>query len=711
MIEPLAPLADARWIGSSHPFDLHEVYLCFRSPAITLAVSPPATAKLLITADSRYRLWVNGQFVARGPERCYPQRQSVDCLDVRPYLKAGENRVTVQVYQPGYSHFAYLHRGATGLIAALQIDGATVGVSDGSWRVRRDPSWSDQVRRISIYGSGVEMRDLRLDDGWMGGAYDDTGWDAARVVALPEMAPWTTLQPRSVPLLQEREHGLQLLATRRGPVVDCEDSHDALRTGWLQAEAVQILADADGWYTPALGPDEAAYWLFDLGRSYVHQGWVEIVGATGRETLLVSYAEKLRDGGPVLSDPATYCRVRMTDCFRLRPGDQQVQGFALRGGRLLLFALAGSIEPELCLRFHARVSEYPLAVTKTYAETVAIETSPAADDLAAIATMCEETLSACLQDSFIDCGWRENSQWLGDALPQALILAAMSDDVRPLRKVLTMAAAGAYPDGVLPSILPGEVHAYAVLDYNFVWVELLTLYLQLTGERGFVADLWPALARMLDRFDADVGDDQLIRSQPGRRLFLDWAPLSRSEPNALYNLRYLYALQHAIKLARTIPACDADALLWSTRAKRLQQAILTTVWQDGRWYDDGAGSTFSQHAAAFALLTESTPPEAVGEQLDLLAGRSLDPCDEDRPGVMVLASPFIHHYVFEALKLHGRYADVLAIIRLRWGRWAAGASPTTWEHWNVDFPDGSESHAFSAHPRYHLYDIARRLKG
>jgi hypothetical protein len=33
--------------------------------------------------------------------------------------------------------------------------------------------------------------------------------------------------------------------------------------------------------------------------------------------------------------------------------------------------------------------------------------------------------------------------------------------------------------------------------------------------------------------------------------------------------------------------------------------------------------------------------------------------------------------------------------------------PTAWENWNVDFPDGSQCHAFSAHPRYHLAAIAR----
>ncbi|MBK8797934.1 MAG: hypothetical protein IPM07_17040 [Anaerolineales bacterium] len=72
--------AGACWIGAAHPFDLHEVYLDFRSPALELATCP-AHAELSITADSRYRLWVNGRFAGRGPARCYPWRQAVDRLD------------------------------------------------------------------------------------------------------------------------------------------------------------------------------------------------------------------------------------------------------------------------------------------------------------------------------------------------------------------------------------------------------------------------------------------------------------------------------------------------------------------------------------------------------------------------------------------------------------------------------------------------------
>ncbi|MGB4828342.1 MAG: hypothetical protein WBP18_13920, partial [Paracoccaceae bacterium] len=55
------------WIGSDHPFDLAECYLNFRADVALQAV--PKAAILHLSADSRYRLWVNGAFIGRGPER------------------------------------------------------------------------------------------------------------------------------------------------------------------------------------------------------------------------------------------------------------------------------------------------------------------------------------------------------------------------------------------------------------------------------------------------------------------------------------------------------------------------------------------------------------------------------------------------------------------------------------------------------------------
>ena len=78
------------------------------------------------------------------------------------------------------------------------------------------------------------------------------------------------------------------------------------------------------------------------------------------------------------------------------------------------------------------------------------------------------------------------------------------------------------------------------------------------------------LTRMLDRFAQDLDADGLLISQPGRRLFMDWAPVSRNEPNAIYNLHFLLALQLAVDLARQQGA-TTEAARWQAVADRLRR--------------------------------------------------------------------------------------------------------------------------------------------
>ena len=696
--------AETVWIGSDHAFDLNEAYLCFRSPAGWRLTEVPQQAELFITADSRYKLWVNGRFVARGPARGYPHAQAVDRLDITAYLEAGPNLLAVQVYQPGYSHFAYVHRAAAGLLAHLVGDDQTLLVTDTAWRARRDPSFAAVVPRVSIYGSGVEERDLNLADTWSEPDYDDSAWSPARLAAPVGGYPWTGMQLRTIPLLGEREASPRLVETRQGsyPTAQREVAHLALRAGWFSAAPQSILANGERWFSPVLAPGEAAYWLYDLGRGYTCQGRFEVRQAGGQEQVAISYTEKMQNGDLYLSDPQTYCRMRMTDRFQLRAGDQMGDPFAMRGGRFLLFQLVGPTGPGFSIRFHTTVAEYPLEVTRKL---------PSADPtLAGVITLCEETLRACLFDGFVDNPWRESAQWIGDVLSDGPIMAAMSDDSRPLRRILELAAQGAYPDGVLPSVVPSEAHPYTVVDFNFQWVELLKFYRDWSGDENFIEQMWPTLVKLLDRFWQDRHPAGLLISQPGRRLFLDWSPMSKNEPNAAYNLHFLLALQQAVALARERRSA-AEAEQWQTRAAALRQASRAAFWRQGRWYDDLEQTTSSQLTTALALLAGATEPAEEAGLLESLAARSLDQDDDHHPDQMVLASPYMHHRVFDALRQGGRSGEVIEIIRRRWGRWVKAGYPTTWENWNVDFPDGSQCHGFSAHPRYHLAEIARELGG
>ena len=171
------------------------------------------------------------------------------------------------------------------------------------------------------------------------------------------------------------------------------------------------------------------------------------------------------------------------------------------------------------------------------------------------------------------------------------------------------------------------------------------------------------------------------------------------DPHAVYNLHALLAWQMAIELA---DAVGVSAENWQHQLTQLQKATRTAFWADNRWWDDVERTTYSQLAAAMALLSNSVEADQQTALLNALVARSLDPSDEHQTGQVVLASPFMHHDIFEALAKFGRNQAISNIIKLRWGRWADQGEPTTWENWNIDLPGGSACHVFSAHPRYHL---------
>jgi hypothetical protein len=698
----VTPPETAVWIAPPHPFDLHEVYLNFRSPRWTWDGSGKVT--LWITADSRYKLWLNGRFHHRGPARSWPHAQKVDVLDITNQLIIGENILAVQVYQPGYSHFSAVHRGAAGLLAWLEVAGEVGLMTNGRWRTSRDDSFASDVPRISIYGSGIERRDWRKVVAWETAAFNDSHWSPARVVAGANGPIWSGLQKRITPLLEERDAEITLVEHRLGQAEMSELSHEKAKGLWEETPTLTLPLLGGGDKLPLPLRERAGVrvvsWLYDLGRTHTCQGWAEIENASGGETLAISYAEKTAADELVISDPTTYCRMRPTDFFTLRPGDQTIEPFALRGGRYLLFQLIGADE-NVQFKPHMRIAQYPLTVTKP------LHTGD--DLLDGIVALCENTLHACLQDTFVDCVWRESSQWLGDALPQALGLSAMGEDLRPLQTILLDTAQGIYPDGILPSVAPAEVHAYTIPRYNCMWVELLALYWNHTGDELLVRQLWPTLKQLLAALLALQNDDGLLVHPPGRRFYIDWSATAQSDPHLVFNLHVVLALQIAAELAQTFaPALTA---VWQTAATQLQKRCREWFGGNGRFYDDLAHTTTSQLGAAMALLTGAATPAEADRLLDEIIARSLNERDEHEDGEMVLASPFMHHYIFESLGGNGRTQAILGIIKLRWGRWVNQGYPTTWENWNVDFPDGSQCHAFSAHPRYHLAKIFNQKSG
>ena len=97
---------------------------------------------LQIFADARYMLWVNGQYVQRGPARFEPQAPEYDSMDITPNLHTGDNVIVVLVTSRISNGKTRMH--APGITAQLTQSGQMICRTDATWK------WSDQTRYRAV---------------------------------------------------------------------------------------------------------------------------------------------------------------------------------------------------------------------------------------------------------------------------------------------------------------------------------------------------------------------------------------------------------------------------------------------------------------------------------------------------------------------------------------------------------------------------------
>lgn len=146
-------------------------------------------ASLKITADSWYRVSINGKWVHDGPGRAYPDHVQYDTHDVGDLLKKGRNKIEVIVRYFGIGTFHQIPQQG-GLIARLNTDESVVS-TDSSWLASPSYAWQQWTPKISIQMEPVEEYDARLEN-----VFD---WQPAVEVKRPGK-----LTPREVGLLTKK---------------------------------------------------------------------------------------------------------------------------------------------------------------------------------------------------------------------------------------------------------------------------------------------------------------------------------------------------------------------------------------------------------------------------------------------------------------------------------------------------------------------------
>lgn len=681
------------WIWpDNHGWDLHNGYALFRKEFRLPKL--PAEAPLFLTADQSYQLYVNGEYVCRGPARGFQKSWPYDEVDVRPWLRKGRNVFAVRAYNPGFSNFQYLTQGFAGLLVAAKWGRVEI-VSDKTWKCRRQPGVRRDTVPTSLQLYCQEHTDLRVEDpGWMRADFDDGAWGRPIVEHPWNAMPWPGLESRGIPMLEEREIApARFLGSTRGRcAADYLSTRDITRVRFEEGLGHQKAELPAGVLNiPATGRKRFRSYLIDFGKTVVGSVGFEISGAKGGEILDTLHGETIDPVTLALHfEPDKWCRMAFGHRLVCREGAQTHVFYHAFGFRYMVLTLRDG-EGDLVIRPFLRTTLYPLERKGDFQSSDAV--------LQRIWETCAWTQRVCSLDAYVDTPWREQAQWWGDARVQAKNTFFYSGDTRLFRRGIRQIASQTTPDGVTYGHAPTMAHTCILPDFTLIWMLTIWDYYWQTGSLEPFQTHAETIRTALDYFEKHTDlRTGLVGYDKRYWLFLDWAELFKEGYSTVYNLWLLIALERLAKLSRkAMKTADAEAL--TSWAKRLRKALAKLARKDGLLLDgltfDGKPvETTSLHAQTLAVLAGFQPEHDVRRVDALLSFIHGETMPEVQPSAYWIT------YIFEVLTAAEYGADVAGFIRKKWEPMAGHG--TTWENFAPVTGDNSFSHAWSAHPLYHL---------
>jgi hypothetical protein len=171
---------EAKWIAPpGMPPDSFVVFHARRTLELS---TKPARFVVHVSADNRYRMYVNGTSMSSGPQRSDAMHWRYETVDIAPALRSGRNVIAAVVWNWGPHHPVAQHSLRAGFL--VQGDGpAEAAANTGpGWRLLRDSAYAevlvtqDDVHAYYAAANGESVDGARYPWEWQQTDYDDRGW-------------------------------------------------------------------------------------------------------------------------------------------------------------------------------------------------------------------------------------------------------------------------------------------------------------------------------------------------------------------------------------------------------------------------------------------------------------------------------------------------------------------------------------------------------
>jgi len=666
-----------------------------------LDVVPP-TFVVHVTADNRYQLYVNGANVASGPARGDLFHWRYETVDLAPSLRAGSNLLAAVVWNYGPEAPEAQITSQTGFL--LQGDGRREKDVDtgAGWTCLRNDAYEplplkrEEIRhQYYAAGPGDKVAGARYPWGWETAEFDDTGWKAPTVGPpgssredFDAPSRWM-LVPRSVPPMEE--HPERLERVRRA-------------TGVTVPEAFP--REPAPFTVPARS---AARLLLDQGR--LTTAYPELVVSGGRDAAVtLRYAENLwlpGTGDKGHRDEVDGKEMRgLRDAFVADGGTRRLfRPLAWRTYRYVELSVGTAEEPLTIDDLRGVFTAYPFTRKARF---------DAGDpELDRILDVGWRTARLCAHETYMDCPYYEQLQYVGDTRLQALVSFYASGDDRLARNAIEQIDDSRTSEGLTMSRFPTRLQQY-IPPFSLWWIGMVHDYWRYRDDPAFVRARLPGVRTVLSFFAARQRPNGSLGPLPWWN-FVDWAdawpsgtppgwnlvrggearsanrvdPSDPAGASAPLDLQLLLAYDEAAELEESLGSKTLAAEHRQASA-RLRAEVPRLYWDAGRrlYADTPAKTSFSQHANVLAVLAGLVEGDAARALIvRVLTEPDLVPC-----------SIYFRHYVHAALNRTGegdRLLDQLG----PWRRMLA-LGLTTWAE--KEDPSRSECHAWGASPNFEL---------
>jgi len=659
----------ARWISApGAPPDGYGVYHFRRTFELA---AKPASFVVHVSGDNRYQLFANGKRVAWGPARGDLFHWRFETVDLAPYLQAGRNVLAAVVWNFGELAAEAQVTLQTGFV--LQGDGVATGPD---WKCVRNEAYtpiettSGTVRGYYVAGPGDRVDAAKYPWGWESSAFDFRGWQDAVVIgpaagreARDVHSRWM-LVPRNIPAMEERPE--RVTKIRRGatgfPIRILANStttvlldNEVLTTAYPEL-AVRGGTDARVriWYAESLFEPTT-------GRGLVKGNRNEVEG----KQFIGSHDEFVPDGRALVFRPLWW-----------------------RTYRYIQLEIETKREPILIESLNATAVGYPFTRRARF--------DSEAPELGRILDVGWRTARLCAHETYMDCPYYEQLQYVGDTRVQCLVSLFNSGDPRLMRNAIELIDNSRQSEGATMSRYPTRLEQF-IPDFSLWWIAMVHDYWRYVDDPAFVRRMLPGVRAVLSFFESYQKENGSLRSLPWWRYF-DWvpswpngeAPQDADGGSAIFDLHLMMAYGWAADLDST-----PMGAVYRERERQLRTTAQSLYWDDARklYADTASKKQFSQHTNTLAVLGDVIAGTAARELLlRALAEKTLA-----EPGL------FFQFYVHQALAKVGEGDSYLD----RLGAWQdmLARGLTTFAE-TVDRPGASsrsDCHAWSASPNIEIF--------